>query len=255
MVGQFLIADDLAHLRIQTGPQGGTGIAHPVALLHQPILEPLKPLRAEELLENGLLLIPVRQQQPLEIALGQHGDAGKLVLVHAQDLDDLVVDLLRAGDDIAVGHGQRGLHRGLGLAPGIGPPVAGDPPDGIPLAPVQKFQLHEGLRLIPGILGAEELAVVLVAADVALLAAGAAVEGKADGVEEHGLARAGVTGDEIQAPVPQLFQVQNRLPGVGAKGGYGQFQWSHASSSQIAPMSRARNSSCCSVMGWLFWAS
>ena len=249
MLGHFLRTVDFADLRPDAAAQGGAGIGHPVALLHQLVLEPLEPLRAEELLEDGLFLVAVRQQQPLEIPLGQHGDAGKLVLVHAQDLHDLVIDLLGAGDDLAVRHGQGCLDRGLGLALGAGPPVARHPADGVALSPAAEFQLHEGLRLGLGILGAEELAVVLAAADVSLLAAGAAVEGEADGIEEHGLTGTRVAGDQVKAPVPQGLEVQHRLPGVGTEGGNGQFQWSHASSSQIDSMSFARNASCCRLMG------
>ena len=250
-----LRTDDLADLGIDGPAQGARRLGNRVTFPEQPLLEPLVALRVEQLLEDCLLLIPLRQQQPLEVALGQHGDAGKLVLVHAQHFLELLVDLARAGDHLAVRHGQGRLDRWLGFAFGIGSAVARHPPDGVLLSAVRKDQLHERLRLGLCVQGAQLLAVVLLAADVPVLAAGAAIESEADGVEDHGLASTGVAGDQVQSPVPQLLQIQHRLIGVGAEGGKGQSQWSHASPSQISSISSRSHRACCSLMGWLFCVS
>lgn len=41
----------------------------------------------------------------------------------------------------------------------------------------------------------------------------------------------GIAGDQIEPVLPQLFHGKGHRPGIGAKGGQGQVEWSHTSSS------------------------
>ena len=81
------------------------------------------------------------------------------------------------------------------------------------------------------------------ASGIPVAAAGRAVECIDDSVKQCGLARSGVTGDEVQSAVPELREVDGRLPGIGPEGGQGQAQRSHSASpphsSAIRPFSRS----------------
>ena len=152
--------------------------------------------------------------------------------VQADDLPDGGVDLLQLRHILAAGADEPGVGGlpGHPLAAALGAHVLRVPPHGVLPAAVGEFQLHlrGGFRV--GVLGAEH-------ARLPAAAAGLAEQGKADGVKNGGLPRAGVTGDEIQTALPQLFKIQFHRSRVGAKGGDGQFQRSHASPSQIRSIS------------------
>ena len=157
------------------------------------------------------------------------------------------------GDDGAVGHGEDsvGLYRrglvGAGLAQGRAL-VFGIPADGVLLAAVGEGQLHIGGIGGLDVFGAEHVG-------LSAVAAGLAIEGEGDGVENGGLACAGVAGDQVQAPGAESFKIQLLDPGVGAEAGHGQFQRSHALSSQMDSMSSRVKFFWMSLMGWLFWSS
>ena len=72
-----------------------------------------------------------------------------------------------------------------------------------------------------------------------------------NGIEQGGLACAGIAGDKVQTAFSQFFQFQNRLGGIGAKGRKSELQRSHASSPsfQISSMSCWQNAACSAVSG------
>ena len=79
------------------------------------------------------------------------------------------------------------------------------------------------------------------------------IQGVGDGIEQGGLARAGVTGDKVEPASAQLLQRQGGGACIGAKGREGQLERSHASSSfQMLSMSCWQNAACSWVRGWLF---
>ena len=188
----------------------------------QPFLEGIVEFRAENVPENGLPLRGAGLKEAAEFALGDHGDLGELLPGQADDVVDGGVDLLDLGDGGAVGQRQQGVRRlpGGAGAPGLGPLVFGIPADGVAFAAVGEGQLHVCGVGGAHIFGAEHVG-------LAAVAAGLAVEGEGDGVENGGLACAGVAGDQVQAPGAQSLKIQLLDPGVGAEAGHGQFQRSH----------------------------
>ena len=153
-------------------------------------------------------------EQAAKFSLGQHGDLGKLLPRDPQDGLDLGVDLSGFGDQTAVGQGQLGLGllQDQLIAPLGGALVLRVAPDGVLLPGVLEHQLHFRRHLRRGVFGAKHLRGTAVAA-------GLAEEGEGDGIKDRGLARPGVSGDEVEAMSPQLFQGEQGLPGIGAEGG------------------------------------
>ena len=218
----------------------------------QPLLETLVGLGAEQLAEDLAPLLGGGVEQPGELPLGDHGDLGELVVVQPDDVHHGGGDVLGPGDGrtaVGVGEAGVGLFGGEALAPGFRAEVFGVAADGAALSPHLEFQLHEGGGAGLGVLAAEH-------GPFPDAAAGMVVEGVGDGVEEGGLARAGVAGDEVEPASAQLGEVQNGLGGIRPEGRQGQFQGSHASSSfQMSSMSDWQNAACSSERGWPFWAS
>ena len=204
----------------------------------------------EQLPEDLLAGLGVCQQQLEKVTLGDHGHLGKLAAAQAQDLRNGGGDLPGFGDDAAVGQMQlclRFLDGGAAAAPGRAL-ILRAAPDGIARRAAGEHQLHGGGGFRGGIFGAEH-------GRIPDVAAGLAVERIGDGVEQGGLASAGVAGDEVEAAAAQRFQRDLRFVGVRAKGPHGQFQRSHTSSSQIRSISPRRNSRWASLMGCPFCPS
>ena len=218
----------------------------------QPLLETLVGLGAEQLAEDLAPLLGGSVEQPGELPLGDHGDLGELVVIQPDDVHHSGGDVLGPGDGraaIGVGEAGVGFFSGKALAPGFRAEVFGIAADGAALSPHLEFQLHEGGGAGLGVLAAEH-------GPLPDAAAGMVVEGVGDGVEEGGLARAGVAGDEVEPASAQLGEVENGLGGIRPEGRQGQFQGPHASSSfQMSSMSDWQNAACSSERGWPFWAS
>ena len=200
----------------------------------QLLLQLLIPLGAEQGAEDLDPLFGGGVEQPGELPLRDQDDLRKLVVVQPDHVDDGGSDLFRPGHGraaVAVGEGGVGLFGGEALAAGLRAEVFGISADGVPLAAHLEFQLDKGGGLRVGVFAAEH-------GTLPDAAAGMVVQGVGDGVEEGGLARTGVAGDEIQPAPPQLFQLQHRLCSVRPEGREGQLQRSHASASfQIVSMS------------------
>ena len=245
--GVHLFTAQPLHVLAQAGGCGGKLPPKADGPVPQLLLQPLVQLRAENASEDLLSLLRGGQQQLQKVPLGNHGDLGELFAVHPQDLPHGGGDLPGLADDAAIGANQlrpRLLRHHAAALFGRAQ-IVGVAADGVGAAAVGKHQLHLRGSLRRGVFAAQHPRLPVVAA-------GLAVEGEGDGVKDGGLSGAGIAGDEVQSPVPQPLQLQHRSAGVGAEGGHGQFQRSHASPSQILAMSFS--TSCCwrSVMGWPF---
>ena len=182
----------------------------------------------ENVAEDFLPFLGIRQKQLQEVTLGDHSHLGKLFPVKAQDLFDGSVDVPELGDHPAVGIDQPCIGSLLGhaVSPALGTHVLGVPDDGIFLACITEGQFHFGGCGGISIFGAKH-------ARLPVAAAGFSEESKADGIEEGGLAGTGVAGDQIQTAGTKAFKIQFHPAGIGAEGRYGQFQRSHFSPSQM----------------------
>ena len=88
------------------------------------------------------------------------------------------------------------------------------------LAALSKAELHHGIEGLGHTVTMEHFG-------AAVSAAGHAVESEHDGIEDGGLARAGVAGHKIES-MGQFIKRQHRRSGIGAEGGHFQIQRSHA---------------------------
>ena len=80
---------------------------------------------------------------------------------------------------------------------------------------VGKGQFHKGGGVGIRIFGTQHRG-------ISLGAAGFAVEGEGDGIEDGGLAGTGIAGDQVKTVFTQLGKFQSGAAGVGAEGGEGQ---------------------------------
>ena len=215
--------------------------------LLEPVLERLIQSGVKDLPEDLHPLLRGRLQQLPEIPLGDHGHLRKLTAVKSQQRLHLAGDVGGTGD-----HGTvRAVEFPVRLLPGhagpsrFGPVIVRIAADGIVPIPVAEGQLHKGRCLRLGVLAAEHLR-------LHVFPAGPAKQGEGDGVEDRGLARAGIAADHVQPFPAQFVQLQLHLSRVGAEGGYGQLYWSHARSSCIVSSSSVRYRRCSSDMGWWF---
>ena len=183
----------------------------------------------EQLLKQRLPIVGGSIENLQKISLGDHHRLGELVLGQAQELIDFGLDLIHALDDRPGIHmGQCGIG-GLGCGPFAGflrTLVFGIAADAPGLGLVAEGQLDPRLRPGRGIVRAEGFA------PAPLLATGGlAVEGKADGVEDCGLARAGIPGNQEDAILAKPGKINDGLIGIGPKGRQNQLQRFHARSS------------------------
>ena len=213
------------------------------------VLQFLVALGAEQLAEDPAPFFGGSVQQPGELPLRDHGDLGKLVVVQPDELSDGGGDLFRLGHGRAAvgkGEGGVGLFGGEALTPRLGAEIFRVAPDGVPCPAHLEFQLHESGGAGVGVFAAEHPA-------VPHAAAGAVVQSIGDGVEEGGLACAGVASDEVETAFAETFQLQGGGAGIRAEGRKGQLERSHTSSSfQSVSMSCWQKAVCWLVMGWLF---
>ena len=250
-VGVRRVVEDAGKDPFQLQVLGGALLGQGGVFFLQFFLQPGVALGAEQLAEDPAALLGGGVQQLGELSLSDHGDLGKLVVVQPDDLHDGGSHLPCPGHrraTVPVGQGGVCLFGGKALPPCLGAEVFRVPAHGVAFAVHLKFQLHKGGGAGVGVLAAEHTAVPHVSA-------GMVVEGVGDGVKKGGLAGTGVSGNKVQAPLAQLFQRKGGGGGVGSKGGQGQPDGSHASSSfQMVSMSCWQNAACSGVRGWLFWS-
>ena len=195
-------------------------------------------LRAEHLLEDALALVAFGVENAQKIALGDHHRLAELLFVQPQQRRHRLRHLPRAQPLAAVvqtGHLRVVLLRGFQPLAQIG----GIAMDEIGLAQMGKGQLREGRGFRVGEMAAEGRGIA-----PRVAAAGRAVEGEGHAVEQRGLARAGVAGDEKQAAQPGKIHLGGLA--VGPEGAQLQSNRSHRFSPPSRRISRI-TSSCASV--------
>lgn len=229
---------------LQAGPGRGAPLLEAHSLLLEPVLQPLIAAGVEQLPEDGLALLRLCQEQLQEVPLGNHRHLAELLPGQPQQRLDGLVHRPDLGHHPAVRANQRrlGLLDGGAAAPAGGPLILRRALDRIRPPAVGKRQLHRRLRSGVGVLGAEHRR-------LPVLAAGLAVEGEDDGVENRRLPRPGVAGNQVEAPLPQPRQVHLGGAGVGPEGRHGQLQRSHGVSPQISAISVSASCRCCAPMG------
>ena len=241
---------DAGEQTVQLCILGGALLAEGGAFGLQALLQPGVALGAEQLAEDAAALLGGGVEQPGELSLCDHGNLAELAVIQPDDLHDGGGHVLGSGHRRAgVGKGEDGIRLlgGEAFAAHLGTGVFRVAAHGIALPVHLKFQLHKGGCSGVGILAAQH-------GTLAHTAAGMVVQGVCNGIEQGGLACAGVAGDKVQAAFSQFFQFQHGLARIGAKGRKGQSERSHASSPsfQISSMSCWQNAACSAVRGWLF---
>ena len=168
----------------------------------------------EELPEDFLAFLRVREQQLQEVALRDHRDLRELLVIDAEDLEDLPIHLPRLREHRTVRQRElcvRLLDRRA--APALRRAlVLRIPLHGIVLPAVTKahLDLRRGLRLC--ILRAQH-------PGGPVLARGLAEKGEGDRVEDRRLAGTGVACDEIEPALAQLLHIDFCHALIGAEGG------------------------------------
>ena len=171
-------------------------------------------LGLEELSEDFLALLRVREQQLQEVALRDHRDLRELLVVDAEDLQNFPVDLPWLREHRAVRQPElrvrlldrratATLRRALVLRISLHGIV-------LPTVTEAHLDLRRGLRL--RILRAQH-------AGGPVLARGLAEEGEGDRVEDRRLAGTGVACDEIEPALAELLHIDFCHALVGAEGG------------------------------------
>ena len=213
-------------------------------LLFQLPLQGDEKLRAENIPEDLLTFHGICLQKLPEIALGDHGYLGKLIPGQTDDLPDSLVHILQFGHHGPVGIGKHRfrLPGGGAGAPGLGPLIFRIAADTVFFPVVGEGQFHISGVFRFCIFGAEH-------AGFPVFSAGFSEEGEGDGIKNGGLARTGITGDQIQAVLSQFFKVQFLNSGIGAETGDCQFQRSHTLPSQMDSINSRLKLRCSSLMG------
>ena len=125
------------------------GIPQLSRLLLQFFLQDLVAARLEQLPEDSLALLGIRQQKLQEVPLGNHGDLGKLVSIHPEDFPDGRVYLPYLRNQAAVGQGKLRVRflEDYAAAPLRRALILRVPADRVTPVPVCKGQLHKGRRV------------------------------------------------------------------------------------------------------------
>ena len=186
-------------------------------LVLQSVLKDAVGAGMEQLAEDRLPVLRVGQQQLQKVALGDHGDLGKLVPVQTQQGLQLPRHILRFGHGSAVRELQLRigrLFRESSAASG-GPLILRVSAHGIALPGMREDQFH-----LRGCFGGSVLRAQH--GHVAGAAAGLAVKREGDRVKEARLSRAGIARNEVQAALAQFFKIHDGFTGIGPERGYGQ---------------------------------
>ena len=201
-------------------------------LAFQLILKILKTLRSENLTENGFSFIRRRQQQLQKITLCNHGNLHKLIPIDAHDLPHSLIHLPWFRDHPSIRKCQLRIRTlcGYAFAAGFRSFIFRITLDIVNLLPIGKNEFHfcRGFRL--RVFGTEH-------GRFPVVAAGFPVKGKGNSIKKRGFTRAGITRDQVQALGSKGIQIEFCPVRVGSEGGYGQFQRSHDSSSQVFSIS------------------
>ena len=184
---------DAGEQTVQLCILGGALLAEGGAFGLQALLQPGIALGAEQLAENAAALLGGSVEQLCELTLRDHGDLAELAVVQPDDLLHGGSHILGFGHRrTAIGIGEGGIRflGGHALAAVFGSLVLRVAAHGIALAVHLKFKLHKGGRFKISIFAAQHGA-------LAHAAAGMIVQGVCNGIEQGGLACAGIAGDKV----------------------------------------------------------
>ena len=219
----LLIRQHAAAHRAELLPRGiDLGKRLPVAL-PQALLDLLIDLRIEQPAQQHTALVALRQQNALELALGDHHHLGVLLRRQAEDVPDCLVHLAHGAPaaPVLACKLRLGCVQAFAAAVPLGHHVCRAPPRGVDLTLVLELQLHTGLR-------AAGRKVAVKALRLAGAPGGLAVERKADGVKDGGLASAGISRHQKQAARPELGKIHRLRARIGAEGAHLQLNWTHS---------------------------
>ena len=222
-------------------------------------------LRGEQFAEDALTRCRVGREQLAELSLRQHDDLLELVRIDAQQLFHLHVHLAHAADAAPVGQldlSVRRLFRSA-FAALLSPLVIGIALYAIGLPAVRELQLNGRFACRIGEIAAQTCGRT---GSVSTVAACLAEQREANGVEDHGFARARVTAHQVHARTPERPKVYFRLAGIRPEGGHGQLQRLHcapsscpsgpfAAESSTFAISLCAKSRCSSSRGLPTWLS
>jgi hypothetical protein len=192
-------------------------------------LDLLEPLGAEQGSQHGLAVVVLREQELLEAVLGQQHYLEELVFGEGDDVGEFVrhIDGLR-GENLAAAAEARLVRLFRGAGPVLlRAQVLGHPAHRVVGAAHGELQLDVG-GIVVGAVVAAQLRLR------AVVARHAAVQGEADRVEDARLARPGLAGDEEEAGVVEVREVDDLLVLVRAEAGEGESADSHDLASSAA---------------------
>ena len=204
-------------------------------VLGQPLLQAAVIGRGEQIAEQGDPFIRIRLEQLAEFPLGDHRHLLELLPVQPQKADQPTVHAAICNNG-AVGQmqfsGRLFFHQSCTAL--FGAQISRVAADGIFEALVQKREDHIGRSGRISVHAAQHFGGTQRICLTFAAAGGRVVQGIGDGIKNGGLARAGITADEIEPIVAQAGEIQLLHAGVGTKGAQGQLQRSHVLSSQIS---------------------
>ena len=239
-----------ADILFYTGFLRRAGIPQLPGLIFKTFLKYLIPARLKELPENPLTFLCVCQKQLQKISLGNHGNLGKLISVHSENLPHRRVYVLHLRNHAAVRHRKlrvRLLDRSP-ASPLRRPLILGISADCVNLVSIGKGQLHKGRRVRVRILGAQH-------SRLPVRAAGLPVQRECNRVKDGRLSRSRISRNQIKTALSQAVHVKLRPSRIGTKGGYHKLPRPHPSSSHIFSIRPSAKASCSSLIGPLFCRS
>ncbi|CAM5514426.1 hypothetical protein STENM327S_07012 [Streptomyces tendae] len=246
---------------VRVGQQGGVALADPglggAAPFGEALLHLGEPAGVEEPSQELAARLRVGSQEAGEVALGQQHDLAELLPAHAEQLRDLLADLLVGAAEVLPGAGRRVVLAQPGLRLVDGRALAAElralpgrlPGDLQPAPRDGQLQPHLGAGADGRVVAAQRHA-------LAAALPGArhrAVQGVADGVQDGGLAGAGGAVQQEQPGGRQLVEVDALRGAEGPEGGDVQPVQPHRATSRT--LSSARTASKASRSTPCSWSS
>ena len=185
-----------------------------IRALFQAQLKRFIPARFENAAKNLLPLLGVRHEQLEKLALRNHRNHGELASVQTENAFQLGVRILGSVDHAPVR--QMEFHFGRLFDEFIAAQrpahILRIAAHGVNLVRAGKGHLDKGRRFVVGVLGAEH-------GRRAVFAARLVVERVGDGVENGGLTRARVAGNQVKSRRAERFEVDFGRSGIRSEGG------------------------------------
>ena len=200
--------------------QPGLGLG---AALAQNLRNVLIQLGVKDAAKDQRALLAIRAEDGKKIPLGNHGYLRKLRRIQPQQFLHRGIDRIDAPMDGSILADQLRLGGARRFPAGL--EVFGTAPHSPAPAAALKGEAHPGFILRAGKIAAEALAAAPFGS-----AGGHAVEREGNGIEQRGLARAGIPGDQKQAAFAQPGKIHRLQPCVGAEGAHLKPDGPHAAS-------------------------